>query len=258
LLFDIGIALKYCSACIQKLLISSFLANAFADLGSKVFKTCIACRGKSKSKRKALQQLDLNIPPKKRATACTRPKPLIPSLALLELCPEATFLPNLPESCPEATIPSLNLPKSCPRATIPSPNLPARPRATIPPPNPPELCLETYIPIPTLTLIQPQALGFLLANQWQYIQNFNAAIDKVKIETCIQCKECWFSIDLKHKICYRCFNQDKGNKTPFLISAENKIDLGEILAYLPKLTQVEEIIIAWSYIQIIVYRYRGH
>ena len=51
-------------------------------------------------------------------------------------------------------------------------------------------------------------------------------------------------MDLKHKICYRCFNQDKGNKTPFLMSAKNEIDLGEIPAYLLELTQVEEMIIA--------------
>ena len=49
--------------------------------------------------------------------------------------------------------------------------------------------------------------------------------------------------------------QDKRKKPPFLISAENKIDPGELLTYLPELTQVEEIIIAWSYIQIIVYCY---
>ena len=64
------------------------------------------------------------------------------------------------------------------------------------------------------------------------------------METCIQCKEHWFSMDLKHKICHRCFNRDKGNKTPFLMSAENEMDLGEIPAYLLELTQVEEMIIA--------------
>jgi hypothetical protein len=42
------------------------------------------------------------------------------------------------------------------------------------------------------------------------------------------------------------------------MSAENKMDPGDLPAYLPELTQVEEIIIAWSYMQMIVYRYRGH
>ena len=42
------------------------------------------------------------------------------------------------------------------------------------------------------------------------------------------------------------------------MSRENDIDPGELLAYLPELTQVEEMIIAQCYIQIIVYRYQGH
>ena len=42
------------------------------------------------------------------------------------------------------------------------------------------------------------------------------------------------------------------------MSAENEIDPGELPAYLPELTQVEEMIIAWLYIQIIVYCYCGH
>src|SRR5277367_4183508 len=184
-------ASKYCSACIQKLPLSSFLANASADLGSKVFKTCIACRGKSKTKRKALQELHPNVPPKKRATTCTHPKPSI--------------LPPTPlKSRLEATIPP------------PAP-LESRLEATIPPPNPPESRPETPIRVPTPPLIQPQTPGFLPADQWHFIQNFHAAMDKVKMETCIRCKERWFSMDLKDEIYHACFLQDKGNKTPFLM-----------------------------------------
>ena len=60
----------------------------------------------------------------------------------------------------------------------------------------------------------------------------------------MRCKERWFSIDLKDEICYSCYLRDKGDKTPFLMSAENKIDLGVILAYLLELIQIEEMIIA--------------
>jgi hypothetical protein len=42
------------------------------------------------------------------------------------------------------------------------------------------------------------------------------------------------------------------------MSTDNRINPGALLAHLPELTQVEEMIIAWSHIQIIVYRYRGH
>jgi len=80
----------------------------------------------------------------------------------------------------------------------------------------------------------------------------------VEMETCIRCKEQWFSMDLKDNVCHRCFNQDKGNKTPFLMSAGNEMDPGDIPAYLPELTQIEEMIIARSHVQMMVYRYRGH
>jgi len=51
-------------------------------------------------------------------------------------------------------------------------------------------------------------------------------------------------MNLKDETCYACFLQDKGNKTPFLISAENEMDLGEVPAHLLELMQVEEMIIA--------------
>ena len=50
-------------------------------------------------------------------------------------------------------------------------------------------------------------------------------------------------MNLKNDVYHRYFNRDKGNKTPFLMSVENRMDLGEIPAYLLELTQVEEIII---------------
>jgi hypothetical protein len=65
-------------------------------------------------------------------------------------------------------------------------------------------------------------------------------------------------MDLKSDVCHRCFNRDKGNKRPFLMSVDNEMDPGELLAHLPELTQVEEMIIARSHVQMMVYRYRGH
>src|SRR5580692_8009463 len=46
---------KRCSSCAKKLPLSSFLANASADMRSKVYATCISCRERSRSKRKAAQ-----------------------------------------------------------------------------------------------------------------------------------------------------------------------------------------------------------
>jgi hypothetical protein len=51
-------------------------------------------------------------------------------------------------------------------------------------------------------------------------------------------------MNLKDETCHACFLWDKGNKTPFLMSADNEMDLGEIPAYLLELMQVEEMIIA--------------
>src|SRR5580692_8105233 len=44
-----------CSTCAKKLPLSSFLADTSADMTSKVFATCISCRERSRSKRKAAQ-----------------------------------------------------------------------------------------------------------------------------------------------------------------------------------------------------------
>ena len=63
---------------------------------------------------------------------------------------------------------------------------------------------------------------------------------------------------LKDNICYVCFLRDKGSQSPFLMSTDNKIDLGEILAHLLALTQVEEIIIACLHVQMLVHQYQGH
>jgi len=65
-------------------------------------------------------------------------------------------------------------------------------------------------------------------------------------------------MDLKGGICHACFLRDKGSRTPFLMSTENEIDPGELPAHPPELTQIEEIIIARSHVQMMVYRYRGH
>src|SRR5271155_2705757 len=241
---------KYCSSCTQKRLLSCFLSEA-SNPASKVLATCASCRASKErySKRKALQPLDPNIQAKRRVPRLTKaPTRLNPSI----LPPNPVEAPPVPaETRPEATIPPPNSPESRPEATIPPPNpLESRLGANIPP-NPPESRPES-------PPIQPQAPGFLPADQWTSIQNFNRAMEQVKMESCSRCKERWFCMDLKNDVCHRCFNRDKGNKTPFLMSADNEMDPGEVPAHLPELTQVEEMIIAWSHVQMMLHRYRGH
>src|SRR5271156_2831450 len=184
---------KYCSGCTQKRLLSSFLSDA-SNLGSKVLATCNICRA-SKSryqKRKALQPLDPNIQAKRRVPrptkAPTRPKPLIPPPAPLESRPEATIPPpNPPESRPNP--PSL---------------LESRPQSPIYVPTP-----APAQPIqPPIQPLQPK-LGFLPAEQWKLIQDFHTALDGVKMEYCLRCKERWFSMGLRNETCDACFLRDK-------------------------------------------------
>jgi hypothetical protein len=68
------------------------------------------------------------------------------------------------------------------------------------------------------------------------------------METCSCYKESWFAMNLKDIVCYSCYLRDKYSQTPFLISADNKINPGDIPVYLFVLTQVEEIIITRSYV----------
>ena len=67
---------------------------------------------------------------------------------------------------------------------------------------------------------------------------------------------------LKEDICHCYFLQDTDNQrrpvTPFLMSAENHIDLGTVLGHLLELTQVEEIVITRAHVQMLVKRVRGH
>jgi len=55
-------------------------------------------------------------------------------------------------------------------------------------------------------------------------------------------------MELRCGVYYNYMLRDKGGKTIFFISAENLIDLGEILGYLLELSVVEEIIITRTYI----------
>jgi hypothetical protein len=65
-------------------------------------------------------------------------------------------------------------------------------------------------------------------------------------------------MDLRNETYDACFLRDKGSHSPFLISADNEMDLGEVPSHLPALTQVEEMIIARSHVQMLVHRYPGH
>ena len=219
---------KCCSTCAHTPSLSCFLKNASANPDSRIFVTCISCRDRSK-KRRALQPPDPNAPAKR---ATTRP---------------ARAGTDVERSIPPPK-PSHLLPQ--PASPLPLPLQP-EPRQLAPPP------FETP-QVPPHPPAQPQATGFLPAAQWGYIQRFNAAMGEVRMETCLRCQERWFAMDLKDGSCHACFLRDKRDQSPSLMSVENEMDPGNIPAHLPELTQVEEMIIARSHVQMMVHRYRGH
>jgi hypothetical protein len=220
---------KYCSACIQKLPISSFLKDTLSSPNSRAFATCISCRASRKKsadkKRTALRSLDPNIQPAKRVRRSNSLQPTVTG-------PKPTYQAPLP------------------------PNLPVE----LPLPNPlPEL-QPPQAPVTVLPPTEPT--GFLPTAEWQRIQDFNRAMEAVQLETCQRCQERGFLMALKEGICHRCFLRDTDNRkrsvTPFLMSAENNMDPGTVPGHLPELTQVEEMVIARAHVQMLVKRVRGH
>src|SRR5438045_703890 len=238
-------ASKCCSKCAHTLPLSSFLADP-SNPGSKIRITCIKCRSQERArlKRKALEPLDPNVPSKRPTISRAKPTeaPSIPPPHVQsETRPECPLPPQ--ESRPQA-------PLLIPPPVSKSPPLPPPQPAQPPPP------VSKSPPQPAPPPIQP--VGFLLADQWKLIQDFHTALDGVKMEYCLCWREQWFSMGLRDEICDACFLRDKGSQSPFLMSMDNEMDLGDIPAHLPALTQVEEMIIACSHVQMLVHQYWGH
>ena len=64
---------------------------------------------------------------------------------------------------------------------------------------------------------------------------------------------------LKDGVCDRCNGtRDKGNKSPYLMSDDNEIDPGEVPGHLPKLSQVEEMLISCAHVHLEARQVRGH
>ena len=87
------------------------------------------------------------------------------------------------------------------------------------------------------------------------MQTFYAALEDIEMEYCARCKELWFNMRLRG-VCHNCFNRDEKKRTTR--GCDPNMDPGEVPACLPKLTQIEEMIIACSHVQMMVFQYQGH
>jgi hypothetical protein len=172
---------KCCCQCAHHLPLSSFLKDVLTDATdptARVYATCIPCRAKanqSRKKRVALRALDPNIRPTKRVRHL----------------------------------------KTGPRDTNPGPQLP--PPTDVRPPRAPVTGLAEPPteprPLPAPVTDRPAVpTGFLPVNEWQYIQDFNSAMDGVRLETCTRCQERGFAMGLKASICHRCFLRDTDDR----------------------------------------------
>src|ERR1700722_16588827 len=115
---------KYCSSCLQKRLLSCFSATSTG----KVLSTCNSCRTKGNKKRKALQELDPNLPSKRHVT---RPKKTTITPGTPQLRPNPSSLHE-----PRPITPSIpKLRPNPPRLLEPRPVAPSIPQLRLNPPS---------------------------------------------------------------------------------------------------------------------------
>jgi hypothetical protein len=221
---------KYCSNCIQKLPLSCFLKDTLTGPTSRVYSTCIQCRDKGKKasnkKRAALRSVDPNIQPAKRVYC--------PNTGLQPIIQAP--LPLYPPIEPPPPNPPIYRSNTGPQPVIQAP-LPLNPPIELPP-NPPTEPQPPQAPVTVLPPAEPT--GFLPTDEWQWIQDFNRAMEAVQLETCQRCQERGFSMDLTDSVCHQCFLRDTDNRkrpvTPFLMSADNHMDPGVVPSHLLELT----------------------
>jgi hypothetical protein len=245
----------FCTICLQRPAPPFFLKDASSLPSSRVFATCYPCRERrsiqSKKRRPALQEIDPNIGPpsaQRRATSTSR-APFRPSTINQSPIPPVNPLlrPPLPVQPPDIGPPSARR-----RATSTSwaPfSLSVINQGPIPPVQP---------PVSPVQPPQPPPDTFIPTDQWRTITEFHTHMSTIKMEECSQCNARWFDMQLKDGICHSCLLKDKGRQTLYFFSADNDMDPGIVPAHLPALSQIEEMVIAQSHVQMMIKRYRGH
>lgn len=102
---------------------------------------------------------------------------------------------------------------------------------------------------------------------WDHLQTWGRSLNKEQMSYYDRCKELWFDIRRdKHGICQRCIRRDHNQEEgPPLMSHENQMDPGPVPDTLPKLSDIEQMLIApvhismhMAHIKGAQYRYKGH
>lgn len=96
---------------------------------------------------------------------------------------------------------------------------------------------------------------------WSYITEFRKVMFTKEKEYCVVCKEKWFDLNVRGGMCLRCTQESK-KFTPhepaiFSYGVANMMDPGEVPAYLPQLSPIEEMLIAKVHVAMQVYQVRG-
>src|SRR3984957_8416936 len=213
---------RYCSMCLNKRSPLFFLWDASSLPSSKAFSICYICREKNRIWR-------IN----KKRPALQEIDPNIGPPSTQRRATSTSRAPFSPSVTNHSPIPSVN--------PLPRPLRPVQP--PISPVQPPLLPLpDTFIP----------------TDQWRTITEFHTHISTIKMEECSRCNARWFDMQLRDDICHSCLLKDKGGQTLYFFSADNEMDPGIVPAHLPALTQIEEMVIARSHVQMMIKRYRGH
>ena len=118
------------------------------------------------------------------------------------------------------------------------------------------------IPTPTLTMAIPLPVS---AVDWEQIKKIRSILQAEYIEIYSCCKAWWFQMGLAiegnnigvYKACIKDINSFKDPTLPSLFSKSNGFNLGPIPSFLPILTAVEKLLIAYIYIYLQVVHIHG-
>lgn len=132
------------------------------------------------------------------------------------------------------------------------------------------ICTDCYQRNKLFRYTEPEDERAVHDDVWSHVQGFYTKLDSIGMAgPCLRCHERWFDVVLTPDgICKSCVTRDKAlseEDETYLMSALNCMDPGDVPSCLPRLTQVEEMLIARAHVHVQVrtvrglqYKYSGH